>query len=131
MKYERILAEVRRMPWAVTEEMAFVIAGILSSRASGERPTDDEIEARVSARREERAAVRDGFAPRQGAVAIMSIVGVLLPRGEALNTSGAVSVQRLRSEFRQLASDDNIGALVLDIDSPGGSTGGVAEFGDS
>lgn len=129
MRYERILAEVLETPWAIEPTYRAIIAEILAMRAAGRRLTDEEIDARISAG-QERAAARAAGA-RVGAVAVMPILGALLPRGEALkDASGAVSVQELTARFDALVADESIAAIVLDFDSPGGSVGGIAEFAD-
>lgn len=128
MRYERILTEVLSMPWAITREYLGIIAEVLARRVAGRPLTDEEIEARVAAG-QERAATR-GAGARVGAIAVMPILGLLLPRAEAMHTSGAVSTQHLTAQFDQLVADESIAAVVLDVDSPGGSVGGVAEFAD-
>lgn len=127
MRYERILAEVLSTPWAVHEDMLATITDLLIRRVRGDRLTDEEIEARISAG-QVRAAARGGGA-RVGTVAVMPILGVMLPRSEAMErTSGAVSTQALTSQFDALVADPTVSAIVLDFDSPGGSAGGVEEF---
>lgn len=130
MRYAHILAEVLSMPWALLPEKLSELSSILAMRALGHRFTEEEIEARISAG-QERAAAR-GQGAQVGAVAVMPILGMLLPRAEAMSqTSGAVSVQALRARFQQLDADPAVGAIVLDFDSVGGSVGGVAEFADA
>lgn len=124
--YDRILSYVLSTPWAITTEYLALIAEVLARRIAGHPFTDEEIAARVQAG-QERAASRGG-APRVGAVAVLPILGAILPRSEAMDTSGAVSVQQLDAAFEALVADESVGAIVLDMDSPGGSVGGVAEF---
>lgn len=127
MRYERILLEVLNTPWAISPEYLALIGEILGRRIAGRPLTDAEIDARIAAGQVRAAARGDGA--RVGAVAVMPIVGALLPRAEALDrTSGAVSTQQLTAQFDRLAADPSIAAIVLDVDSPGGSTGGVEEF---
>lgn len=129
MRYERVIAEVLGMPWAVHPGLLATIAEVVALRASGHRFTDEEIEARVSAG-QARALTRGGDA-RSGSIAVMPIIGTLLPRAEALEqSSGAISVQQLTARFQQLVRDDTVAGIVLDVDSGGGSVGGVEEFSD-
>ncbi len=128
MRYERILTEVLTTPWALERGMLSQLAAIVALRATGARLTDEEIQARIAAG-QERAAVRGGV--QVGSVAVMPIVGMLLPRAEVLEqTSGGISVQQLSAAFQALVANEGVGAIVLDFDSPGGSVGGVAEFAD-
>jgi len=129
MLYELVLAEALRFPWAITSEYKAIVASVLARRIAGDRSIDDESAALVRAGQER--AVARGSAARLGAVGVLPIVGVLMPRGEAMNTSGAVSVQHLAAQFDALIADPSVDAVLLDFDSPGGSCGGVAEFADS
>lgn len=127
MRYEHLLAEFLDTPWAIERGMLQTITSLLVLRARGHRLTDEEITARISAG-QDRAALRGGGA-RVGAVAVLPILGAIVPRGEALQqTSGAVSVQQMTAAFDALVADPSIAAIVLDFDSPGGSVGGVEEF---
>jgi signal peptide peptidase SppA len=126
--YERILAEVLSLPWAITPEYRAIVARVLARRIAGDREINEESAAQIRAG-QERAAAR-GASARVGDIAVMPILGVMLPRGEAMETSGAVSTQTLAAQFDALIADPSVGAVVLDFDSPGGSVGGVAEFGD-
>lgn len=129
MNYERVLTEVLILPWAIEPAMLTQLTALLALRAAGRSLTDAEITARITAG-QERAAAR-GSGARIGAVAVLPILGVLLPRAEAFSrTSGAVSTQELARAFQVLVADDAISAVVLDVDSPGGSVGGIAEFAD-
>ncbi|MBI4636113.1 MAG: S49 family peptidase [Candidatus Rokubacteria bacterium] len=127
--YKRILSYVLRTPWAVEPEMLAELAAILAPRVAGVRLSDEEIAQRVHAA-QARAAAR-GAGARVGVVAVMPIIGLLLSRAGALEqVSGAMSVQDLALRFKALVADDAVGAIVLDIDSPGGEVGGIAEFAD-
>lgn len=126
MRYDHILSEILTTPWAILPEFMATIAEILVRRIAGRPLTDEEIEARVAAG-QVRTAAR-GAGGRVGSIAVMPILGALLPRVEAMNTSGAVSTQSLMASFDALVADDGVAAIVLDVDSPGGSVGGVEEF---
>lgn len=127
MRYSRVLKLLTTAPWALLPEVLDVVVEILARRIAGRPLSDEEIEGRIAAG-QLRAAARGGGA-RVGAVAVMPIIGVLLPRAEALErTSGAISTQELTARFDQLAGDPSVSAIVLDVDSPGGSVGGVEEF---
>jgi signal peptide peptidase SppA len=64
-----------------------------------------------------------------GTVAVLPIYGVLIPRADAMmQMSGGSSVERLQATFHDVVEDENVTAIVLDIDSPGGSSFLIAEF---
>ncbi len=64
-----------------------------------------------------------------GAVAVLPIFGTIIPRADAFtDMSGGASLERAAARLRQALEDPAVGAIVLDIDSPGGSVYGVQEF---
>lgn len=129
LRYEHILAEVLGTPWAITPPYLAIISEIVARRAAGTALTEEELEARLAAAQERPATRPSGV--QIGTVAVMPLVGALLPRGEAMKQmSGATSVQHLTKMFDRLVADESISAIVLDFDSPGGSVGGIAEFAD-
>lgn len=65
---------------------------------------------------------------RNGGTAILPVRGTLSPRGE-YGSRGDMSV--LSDRVRELAADPKAGAIVLDIQSPGGLVWGTQEFGDA
>lgn len=63
-----------------------------------------------------------------GKVAVMSIVGPIDHRPSFwLDVFGGISLEWFNAEFDRLIADSAVGAVVLDIDSPGGSVYGLEE----
>lgn len=64
-----------------------------------------------------------------GGVALLRLQGLITPRASFLSMlfGGGGGLQTFRSQLREAVSSDDISAIVLDIDSPGGSTDLVAE----
>lgn len=121
--YLRIAAQVLARPWAVTPEIMAVMVDIMALRMSGERLTRQEIEARVDAAKP--APVRRA---RANNVAIVPIHGMLTHRADLFSdVSGMTSLERVRSEIDEAAAEKAVDTIMLHIDSPGGSTDGVAE----
>ncbi|MGO9641505.1 MAG: S49 family peptidase [Candidatus Acidiferrales bacterium] len=126
MKYEHIVAEVFRKPWAILPEKFAVIAQLVALRASGARLTEDEIHARLEA-----AAISAGPRSQQsyGAVSVIPVRGMISHRANLMSqVSGGTSVERLTSQFRAALADASVKAIVFDVDSPGGSVEGVPEL---
>ena len=66
---------------------------------------------------------------RAGAVAVIPIYGSISQRMNMLSAmSGGTSTQQLTAAFRKAMNDNEVAAIVFDIDSPGGSSYGVAEL---
>lgn len=64
---------------------------------------------------------------RSGNVAVIPIHGALLPRGGRGFFSSATGMDNLRAQIRAAANDGDISAIVLDVDSPGGTVAGTME----
>lgn len=65
---------------------------------------------------------------RSGNVAVIPLHGVILRRpGVIEQLLGAASLDAFMGSFRAAAADPDIGTIVLDIDSPGGTTDGIPE----
>jgi len=122
-RYPHVARTVAETPWALLPSKLKAIIEMVSLRADGHRLTDEEVQARIGAgpaRRETQMA---------GPVAVLPIYGVITPRADLFSEmSGGTSVQRFQSAFRDAVDDKKVSAIVLDIDSPGGSTDMVPEL---
>lgn len=70
--------------------------------------------------------------PRGDAVAIIPVHGAITQHGGGLFEMlfGGVSVDGIAADFRAALAEDEVRAVLLDIDSPGGSVFGVSELAD-
>jgi signal peptide peptidase SppA len=120
--YEHVLAFALEHPWNLTEPMLTLVASILARRIAGEDVDRAEVEAALVNR-------KNLPQPRQGTVAVIPIYGVLAPRMNLFSEmSGGTSYQQLSQQLRAAMSDKTVKQIVFDIDSPGGSVAGNAEF---
>lgn len=121
-RHDRLLAEAYGTPWAVTPERAGVIAAILRRIEAGERADDDTVRAAIEAKRQKPKQART-------AVAVLPVFGTLVQRADVFDQmSGATSTESLGQQLDEFAADPSVEAIILDIDSPGGSVYGVEEF---
>lgn len=121
--YQHILKAVGEYPWAITPGMLGVIVDVVAFRVQGGRFTAEEIEARVGPRRRQQQD-RGG----EG-VAVLGIQGTIMPKADLMTEmSGGTSLEGFRSSFRQAMAAGDVGAIVLDVDSPGGMVNGVPEM---
>lgn len=66
---------------------------------------------------------------RVGDVAIVPVMGTITERASIMSRfSGGVSAEHLTAGLRELAADKSIASVILDVDSPGGSVGGMTEL---
>lgn len=134
---ERVIAYVVGRPWAVLPEIAEIMVDVLTRRAVGERLPDAELEARIgrpldtqaasaAVRRQEDASGAEG-----GAVAVVPVYGIIAHRArqvQNLSSPASTSTELLGAQLRELMGDARVGAIVLDVDSPGGTVDGVPEL---
>jgi len=122
-KYSHIISEVCRKPWAILPEKLAVIAQFIRMSAAGEKLSEEEIQASMSA--------GSRVSPKSsGAVAVIPVYGTISRRMNMMSRmSGGTSIEQLTASFRQAMSDPSVKAIVLNVDSPGGSVDGVPELG--
>lgn len=66
---------------------------------------------------------------RNGLIAVLPFYGMVMQRASARGAEfGVLGLQQFAHAFRAALADDSVGGILIDIDSPGGSVNGVAEF---
>ena len=113
-------------PWAITGPMLSVVANILGHRLAG-----DALDTTALEKREPAALTilgTEGTAPAPG-VAVVPLHGVIAPRMNAMSDiSGGATYEEASRTLAGLMANPQVGTIVLDIDSPGGSVLGASEF---
>lgn len=108
-------------PWAILPEMLSTILSIAA------RETNPEAVAAKLGRPLENSyntELRDG-------VAILPVTGPVMRYANLFSKiSGATSIDVLATDFNQAIANPDVKAIVLNIDSPGGTVAGVNEFAD-
>jgi signal peptide peptidase SppA len=113
-------------PWAMKEDVVTMMRDIVVRHLSGEKLSPIEIASRTEGKKE---------APPYeviGGTAHIAIYGVISKRMswiQQLSSSG-VSVLEIEKNLRAAMDDPKVERILLDIDSPGGSSDGVAELSD-
>jgi capsid assembly protease len=121
-RYPNVLRAITETPWAIREEMLPVIAEIVAVRASGGAFSAEEIEARIG------AGNSRGRGVQVGPVAVIPIYGVIAPRANLMTEmSGGTSLQAFSAELSGAVNAPDVSAILLDVQSPGGSTALVPE----
>lgn len=117
------LSRAAMEPWLILPEQLAVISEIVARYFSGEKFSAEEVELRTNGgkRPAERIA---------GDVAVLPLFGTIFPRANLFtDVSGATSAEMFGKRFDALMKDPEIGAIVLDVDSPGGQAPGIEELG--
>jgi signal peptide peptidase SppA len=127
MKYSHVVTEVFRKPWAILPEKFSVISELVMLRASGGRLTEQDIRDRLLAA--DMAAGPRGGQQEFGTAAVIPVYGVIGRRASLMSSfSGGTSVENLTKKFRAALADPSVKAIVLDVDSPGGTVDGIDEL---
>jgi len=116
--YERILRSVLETPWAIMPSKLDQIMAFIELKAAGHNIDFN-------------AAAPRPRATTQGKVAVIPVFGVLTQRGNMMSDiSGATSYESIKAQIQGALDDSSVKSIVLDIDSPGGTTYGVQELSD-
>ena len=121
MEHAQLLAAVLARPWAMERQHAQAFLRLAAARIAGTKATQADIIEAKAARRSDEIAVVDG-------VAILPMNGPIFPKANLMTeSSGATACSVFASQFEELTRREEVRAIVMDVDSPGGSTAGVAE----
>lgn len=123
--YGHVVAFVSEQPWAILPSKLGEIRAALDRIIAGEELSDEEIAAIVAARPQRPS-------PQAGAaVAVLPLHGTIAHRmGSLAESSGGISTERFGAMLGQALADPAVSAVVIDVDSPGGTVSGVPELAD-
>jgi signal peptide peptidase SppA len=122
MQRSYVLEAFMETPWAILPSKLTVLQEIVVRHVAGEKLDPEEVQTRIH------GAVRP-MERRVNSVAILPLFGTIFPRANMMtDISGATSAERFGAAFATLLKDPEVGAIVLDIDSPGGQVNGVEEL---
>lgn len=120
--YLRTARFISQQPWAIRESTMDIMMDLLRMRQSGITLTKEEVQARLGA-----AAARPP-AVAGAAVAILPLEGVIAPKMNMfMEISGGTSLELFLKQFRQFRDDPAVAAIVVPVESPGGSVFGLRE----
>ena len=131
MKHALLVAEFYSTLWALIPERLAAIEAVVLRLAAG-IPASPDVMHQVSIDAEEMAARRDSAArtTKGGQIAVLPFYGVSTQRPPPAMASGSglMSTQAFSGALRAALSDDSVGGILIDVDSPGGSVYGVQEL---
>lgn len=121
------LLDLLTSAWAILPEQLLEIQAIYASHLRGDKIDIDAIEARLG---RPLASEQQDYQIRQGGVAVLALDGVMAPKANMfMRISGGVSTQMAGMQIESAIADPRVKAMVLAIDSPGGSVFGTPELG--
>lgn len=120
-KFSHLSSLVFNKPLMVTQDYAETIAVVLSDRLN----LDVEgLQIKSDAKEQREAITSKG-------IAVIPIVGSMSHRSTGIEAmSGMTSYSTLQKQFDAAFNDPNVGSILMDIDSPGGSVAGAFDFRD-
>lgn len=129
-----------RRPWMLHEPVLQSLMSVLARHAEGRAISEVELKQIVASRDERRAQARaerdpadavDGLQVLDGGIAVIPIQGVIAKYSSQVNQVSqprGTSTEALTTLVRQAMASSEVRALLLDIESPGGSVSGVDEL---
>ena len=128
--YIRIVTKIRETPWLITPEALNVILTIVDERLTNGKLSDEEIAARLQS--SDIFGNNDSSARTDGSpVGVLTLQGPLFGKANLMTEmSGATSLETFSNDLGAMLNDDNISSVILDIDSPGGTSELVREVGE-
>ena len=124
--------------WPIMETTARQLMEIVTRHVDGVRLSAEEVEAATggqAARNRQAAAVEtDEPFELSGSTAIVEISGIIAKYSRMVNGTSqprGTSVERLSASLEAALSDDRVRSILLRIESPGGSAGGIPDLGDA
>jgi signal peptide peptidase SppA len=122
-RYDAILAAFNNSIWPILPEKMDALVALLEVKAAG---------LAIDAATVERVAAQNRSASRAQvtrSVAVLPVCGVICQRMDLMSEfSGGCSTERLGKDLDALLKDDEVGCIVLDVDSPGGNYCGTPEL---
>ena len=122
----RLLTAFYDTPWAIIPDRLPIIRAVLHRWADGVKLTDEEIRAAVGDAPAAAAARREQ--PQPKGIGVLPILGVMAQRVAGDASTAGTATDSVRRHFAAMLANNEIGAIVLDIDSPGGSVFGIQEL---
>jgi len=121
------LLDLITSPWAVLPDQLREIQSIYATHLKGEKIDIAAIEARLGrplANEQQAYKLQPGTS-----VAVLTLEGIMAPKANLMmQISGGVSTQLATTQIESAIADPRVSALVLAIDSPGGSVFGTPEL---
>jgi signal peptide peptidase SppA len=138
MKYERIVQAMCDTSWAIMPSKLQAIVEFIQLKVEGLSLSPDDIAGLTQQPVLLKAEIFETDNPSNedsksagDKIAVLPIHGTISHRMNMMNAiSGGVSTESLGKEFASLVDNPEIGTVVLDIDSPGGSVSGIEELGN-
>lgn len=128
LHYRHLCGLLFNEPWAILPTKLEAISAAFELRLQGQQLSEDEVNMIAGAsspRGQERPAHQVGKH-----IAVLPLFGVLTQHGSGMRGSGAVTIESFAKDFRRALADPEVGSILIEVNSPGGSVYGTQELAD-
>lgn len=127
--YGRIISKIGATPWLMTPEGLNMILGIVDRHIQGVDISVEDLEA-IQLKSEERHNGNSNKAGLAGGIGVIPIHGPIFGKANMMTKmSGATSLESFQQNFREMINSADISSIILDMDTPGGTSDLVQEVG--
>jgi capsid assembly protease len=142
--YDRILAEARTSVWLIRPDKLDAIMSLLENRAAGIQTDANTLRAFAIDNQDKRQtryytangecvaalpAKTTSRAPK--AIGVLPILGSIVQRGSMFTeASGTASTDTIGRQFNDMLKSEQVGTILLEVDSPGGTVNGINDLAD-
>lgn len=132
---KHVLQMIGSAPWFIEPRRAQQLLTVLEHRLEHGAPaqpylSEEQREAIDLRARVDYVPMPAGPKGATRSLARIPMIGTIMPRGDLLSDmsgGGGVSLTRFQKEFTSAVNDPNVGAILLEVDSPGGQVSLVPE----
>lgn len=128
----RLMAALLSQVWAMDAGALDRVVAVLARHAAGVVLDPSQIDAAIAEPKAAAAERHNTVAP--GSVAVIPVWGVVAHRArmvQSVSGPSGTSSEIVMRQFRAALADPNVAAILLDVDSPGGSVMGTPELADA
>ena len=120
--------------WGITAPALEAICKIAERESEFSGKSSDQISSEIFHRsalsvKGEEPIAGTRYSYMRGNVGVLRVMGPIFPRANMMTElSGAASLQMLSTDFTKLLDNQDVAAILLELDTPGGAITGVSEF---
>ncbi len=123
MKDQQLLSVLYNSPWSILDSKWLEIEAVILSHAAGKSGDVEKFRAANQALQTPQPAPRG--------IAVLPLFGAMAQRANMLmDISGGTSTEMFGKEFLRAVESPQVGTIVIDVDSPGGTIAGTMELAD-
>ncbi len=121
--YSQIISRITSTPWMMEPKALKMMLEILEAHLTGAVNSDQ-----VRVRMQDVGDYGSGQT-RVGNIGVLPLYGPIFPKADLMTEmSGATSIEQFQQQFRSMMADPSISAILMDVDSPGGSAALIPEM---